>query len=348
MGRKFKKSAKSPDPQNGPSVFSGLSNHDETDVFSRLDVLREVPARDSSAAADSLAKILATARTIKRPVSFSTDGRLKNRQTSGKGFFFPIQKRVSMKTIGIIGLVLALTFGGGMTTVQASQGSLPNELLYPVKLLSEDVQLSLTQDPLRDLELLMAFTEARGEEITAILETGEELPDTVVDRLDLHYQMALEYAASLTDAELLVALQQMNQQLETQLQLFQQIQIRSENQNQMNLQLEKSMRVIERNRVMVTGSMEDPVSLRERMGTERPETAPVQPDNVPGQGSGDRSGSGQGAGGEGSGAGTGSGGSGKGDGNGQGMGADGSEFDPEAIGTFLPGQSGQGGPGNGH
>jgi hypothetical protein len=346
MDMKNKKPADIPHTQNESSVSPDSSAAIEAEVLRHLDALRDVPERDPAAALKSLSSIQTAAQSIKRPVPFREDTRLKDRQNLGKAIL-PIKKRVSMKTIGIIGLVLALTFGGGVTTVQASQDSLPNELLYPVKLLSEDVKLSLAKDPLRDLELLMGFTEERAEEIAAVVESGEELSDSVLDRLDLHYQMALQYAASLTDAELMMVLQQMGEHLETQQQLLQQVQIRSENQNQLNQQLQESLQIIERNRVMVAGSMEDPISLRDRMGTERPETAPDQPDYVPGEGSGQGAGSGQGSGSEGSGTGAGSGGSGKGSGNGTGSGAGGSEYDPEAAGTLIPGQNGQGGSRNG-
>ena len=46
-------------------------------------------------------------------------------------------------------LVLAVMFGGAGVTAAAAQSSLPNEALYPVKLLVEEVQLSLAPSPTR-------------------------------------------------------------------------------------------------------------------------------------------------------------------------------------------------------
>jgi len=316
--------------RSGAAAGSGSENQEFAAVVRRLETLRSVPERETGAEAAGRAKVLAAAHTLKQSVPFSNDTRLKDRPTHRAGLI-PLRKRVSMKTIGIIGLVLALTFGGGATAVQASQDSLPNDLLYPVKLLGEDLQLGLTQDPLRDLELLMAFSQERVDEISTVLEEGEEIPEDVLDRLELHYQLALKTAAALSDAELLETMQQMQAQLGSQAQLFLQIQTRSQLQNQVNQQVvEQALRIVERNQVMVDGALEDPVTLRDRVGVERPETAPVQPENVPGAGSET--------------------GSHNGTGNGQGSGQEQDDMeetlDPEAVGTESPGQ-GQGGPHNG-
>jgi hypothetical protein len=332
--------------------ISGMIHSSEEQILQRLEPLHKVPARDPHAVRLSLAKVLGSVDSHKEGVSFSGDSRHNSKpQNSLKN---PLRERLPMKTIGIILLVLALTFGGSVTTVQASQNSLPNELLYPVKLLSEDVQLGLSTNPERDIELLLLFAGERAEEIKVLLELDHEVSPTVLDRLDRQYEMALENAAVLSDQALGLTLQLMNAQLESQLQLFQQMQTKSEIRNQQ--QVEQLLRALEQNRVKVMDAQADPVGLRDRLSVERPEAAPDQPENVPGEGQGPGGGTGSGDGvgtGDGSGSGTGSGnGSDSGDGaggtgsqgqgGGGGRGTDANQMDPQ--GTMVPGQSGQGEP----
>lgn len=334
---------KDSNPQEQPQPYSQSEAVDravEQQILRQLRVLNETPERDPFRAAQSLQKIIAATANKREPVSFSKDHRLNNRKKPGSTRI-PLKERLSMKTIGIIGLALALTFGGGFTTVQASQDSLPDDVLYPVKLFNEDLKLGLAADPARDQELLLEFTAERIDEITTVLESGGDVSESVLKRLDEQYGMALENAANLSDAELMLALQLMNSQLDDQLQLFQQIQTQTEMKNQE--QVEQSLQVLERNRVKVMDALADPVILQERTGEQRPETAPEQPVAVPGegQGSGDGTGSGEGQGaGESSGAGDATGQGGMGTGNGRGSGgSEGDQMTP--YGTAFPGQGGQ-------
>jgi hypothetical protein len=49
-------------------------------------------------------------------------------------------------------LVLAVMLGGAGVTAAAAQSSLPNEALYPIKLLIEEAQLSLAASPAAQLD----------------------------------------------------------------------------------------------------------------------------------------------------------------------------------------------------
>ncbi|MCI0518685.1 MAG: DUF5667 domain-containing protein [Chloroflexi bacterium] len=108
----------------------------------------------------------------------------------------------------IASLVVAFTllFGGAGATVYAAQDSAPNDFLYPVKTLSEDVQLAFTTEPKARTDLLMELADRRVDEILAINALGEPLPDVVVARLQKHLALSLQSATELEDAEMMEAL----------------------------------------------------------------------------------------------------------------------------------------------
>lgn len=65
---------------------------------------------------------------------------------------------------------LAIAIGG---LVHSSANSLPGNALYPVKRMSENVQLALTFDPKRKAEISYAITANRIDEATKLAKTGE-------------------------------------------------------------------------------------------------------------------------------------------------------------------------------
>jgi hypothetical protein len=70
-------------------------------------------------------------------------------------------------------LLLLVILGGGLAVVSAD--SLPGDLLYPVKLATEQLRLFLTVDAQAREELLIEFGEERQAEAAAVLETGRKV-----------------------------------------------------------------------------------------------------------------------------------------------------------------------------
>jgi hypothetical protein len=89
----------------------------------------------------------------------------------------------------VLAVVVAVAGLGGSVVLAA--GSLPGELLYPVKLVSEDVSLALTLDPAGRAELALDFASERVEEMERLLQRGEDVPDAVVARLTRHMEQAM-------------------------------------------------------------------------------------------------------------------------------------------------------------
>lgn len=81
----------------------------------------------------------------------------------------PLKRRFSMVGV-VIAIVLALSAAAG-GTAYASQGSLPGDTLYPVKLATEQVRMALPGDDAAKAERALGFAETRIEEIEALAES---------------------------------------------------------------------------------------------------------------------------------------------------------------------------------
>lgn len=111
-------------------------------------------------------------------------------------------------------VVFSLLFGGAGATVYAAQGSMPDEALYGVKLLSEDVRLSLAGSTEAQIDLLMEYADRRNAEIlalkfaheTALENAGEETVLKVTNRYQEQVFHALELAGELQDEAMVDAL----------------------------------------------------------------------------------------------------------------------------------------------
>lgn len=117
-----------------------------------------------------------------------------------------------------ISILLAFTalLGSGVTVV-AAQSSQPNDWLYPVKTLSEDVFYQLVPGDQNHYNLSLIYADRRMAEIQTSFENGEIPPQAVVERLRTHLQTAFELSVkNMANAENL--LEQIRLRLEEQLQ----------------------------------------------------------------------------------------------------------------------------------
>ena len=180
-------------------------------VIALLDELKAVPARNPQIAARARARFLAEAVSVreKRRLSIWT--------------IFQQKEKFAMKLILSTFLILGLLFGGS-ATVSAAQDALPNEPLYQIKLVSEDVHLLLIPDPAAQIEMLMQQAQTRTEEMAALASRGNTPPAELTIQAQERIQRALQLAANLDNASQTVALQQIRTRLQTQEQLMTQLQ----------------------------------------------------------------------------------------------------------------------------
>lgn len=257
-----------------------------------LQALEQVPDREP-------ARALARRHEYLEQVSALVPAVSNSRDVRHKGWLSIFRKeRSPMFAIARIITIVAILLGGTAGTALAAQESMPDQALYPVKTLIEDIRLGLTSDPQAEFDLLMTFIEQRLTEIQTMLENGETVGERVQLRLQQQLQSAFKYAAELDDPALLRAMEQIRERSQIQENIFNQFRNGNGSGPQGNFDLAEQALI--RSRIQAEGALEDPNTLRTRYGAERNEEAPDQPEVIP-------SGEGQGGPGEGASEGDGAG-----------------------------------------
>jgi hypothetical protein len=170
-------------------------------VQERLDELKEVSEPDPRVVARARARFLTQA--------ISADE--FQRQRGWKSIFR--KEQFAMNIIVSILVIAGLLAGGGMT-VRAAQDDLPNEPLYGVKTLSENVSLQFQNNPEAKVERLMELAQTRVQEMKQLIESGQTPPDQVRLRLEQHLQQTLQLCSNMDDAALDQTLLQLRDQLQ--------------------------------------------------------------------------------------------------------------------------------------
>jgi hypothetical protein len=245
-----------------------------------LQTLKQVPDRDPGRAnamrQDFLEEVASGSQAVSR-------GR-KERLNGWISFFR--KENSPMFAIARIIAIAAILLGGTAGTAFASRESLPDQALYPVKTLIEDVRLGLTNDPQAEFDLLMTFIEQRFTEIQAMVQNGEPVGEQVQQRMQNQLQSAFQSAAELDDPALLKAMERVREQSRKQLQILSQLHQGDDAGGNLDL----AEQAVIRSQIQAEGALEDPNTLRIRYGAERNEDAPDQPEIMP-------PGNGEGAGG---------------------------------------------------
>ena len=252
-----------------------MSKKDSQDAIPNwLQWLQAVPKRDETRAAEGRQAYLRAVEEMRGPVSEAEVQR-------PIGWMSKFRKeRSPMFSLARILVVLALALGGtGTTAAYAAQSSLPGDPLYGVKLALEGLRLNLTRDPRQEVLLLEDLVETRLEEISALVREGEPINVQLITRLENHLNLALQQSSQLDDPQLIQTMEQIHTRAEQQLLIMQQLRTNaSEDQEEALRQTEQA---ILRVRNTSQDAIDDPSTFRLRLGTERPEEAPDQPETVP-------------------------------------------------------------------
>lgn len=140
--------------------------------------------------------------------------------TRHKDWNFPILKELKMGTIATIMIILGLMLGGTTATAYAAQDALPTDTLYPVKLLTEDIQFDLTGNTAAKLELALQFAETRIDEILQLKEEGLMPPEGVYAELQNQIHQAILLSTQMGESNLEPSLLKIRDRLQDQLQLM--------------------------------------------------------------------------------------------------------------------------------
>ena len=171
----------------------------DPDIEKKLSVLESVPLRDPESAASGQEKFLTEARALTPPALNGDESR--NWVGVLLAAFGGEKRSPALAVFASIALVLIILLGGTSATVYAAQSSMPDQALYGVKLLSEDLRLGLTSSPQAELALTFDLVNRRIEEIMVLAEAGNDVPDSVVNRLEEHLDQALYVVVAIEDDE---------------------------------------------------------------------------------------------------------------------------------------------------
>jgi hypothetical protein len=180
-------------------------------LITMLEEIKPVLPRDPQIAARAKTRFLAEAVSVREV------------QRHSFWIFFQQKEKLAMKLAMYALVILALLFGGN-ATVAAAQDDLPYESLYQIKLLSEDVNLWLTSDPLAQIEMLMQQAQTRIEEMATLTTKGITPSADLAFKAQERIQRALQLTANLDDASQSNTRQQIHERLQQQEQMVIQLQ----------------------------------------------------------------------------------------------------------------------------
>lgn len=241
-----------------------------------LEHLKDVPERGLQASHAGRENFLAQIRTLKpRPVQAK-----KPVQTG--------QRRSWALRMASVIAVLALALGSIGGTAYAAQSSGPDDLLYGVKTLTEDIQVGLENDPEDRLDLITLFANRRLAEIEAQVDAGMPISDKALDRLEKHTQQMLQQAAQMGEQDIEKALKQVQQSLELQNQVMTKLQNQTPGGSEPGLV--KAQEEVQSRLQLVENGISEPLGFQEQMRMESSEKPGIGTGNdnsdSPGQGEG--------------------------------------------------------------
>lgn len=261
----------------------------------RLSALEPIPQRDPRKAAEGRAAFLKLAQELGEPVSSARPARLNSwiAALSNPFQLFRKEHPKMFSTITSILLIVAVLFGGSGATLAAAQTSLPDQPLYAIKLLGEEVQLSLTNQEQARLELSLQYVERRMAEIQTMLKAGNPPDDAAVLRLQNQIENTLRLCIQQSsEGQQVQALQQLQTRLMTHLQTLAQLRAGS---GEAAGVLTRLQSMIQQRLQWVEAGLQDPVQLRTRLQQQKPVESPAG-GNTPGKNGTTAPGQGNGAG----------------------------------------------------
>jgi hypothetical protein len=95
----------------------------------------------------------------------------KNRRVLARAYpnFFAMMRGPVLATLSIIGII----FGGSFASVRAAENSLPGDMLYTVKLVTEQTRLALEKSKTEKVKLKVEFTRRRAEELKTVSQNDD-------------------------------------------------------------------------------------------------------------------------------------------------------------------------------
>ena len=121
-----------------------------------------------------------------------------------------------LSVMTVLVVVFTMVFGGAGATVYAAQQSLPDAVLYPVKMMSETVWTSLARSSPDQVNLLLRLADRRVDEIALLLSRGDPVPEEVLSRYQDTLENIFQLASEMGDEEMMKSLNQVRLHLRNQ------------------------------------------------------------------------------------------------------------------------------------
>lgn len=174
-------------------------------IISLLASLRNVPPRDAHQAALTRAHFLQAANQF-----------IQEKPTRKQSFrlrLFTIPQLTPVFKFSLVLLVVGIFLGSGTLGIVQAQQSLPGQVLYPLKTWSEDLRISLQNEPAEKISLGLEFSNRRVDEILSLLEHGTVPAPAVLEHLNSQLDSILVTAAGLPDTQIEIELVTISQEL---------------------------------------------------------------------------------------------------------------------------------------
>lgn len=162
-------------------------------------------------------------------------------------------------------IVVALSSLGG--TIYAAQAAQPDDLLYGVKTLTEEIQVRLEGDPEEKLDLYVSFANRRLQEIQNQIAAGEQVSEKALELLEQHTRKMMEQAAKLDETGMNKALHQIEENLQEQNQTM--AELGKEQPQGSDPRLEKALKTIRERLELVKHGIKEPKGYREQIHNEQ-------------------------------------------------------------------------------
>ena len=192
-------------------------NWSETSLEKWFASLRIIAPRDPGSIQRGRQAFLAQASTLTLPVSQTQFQR-------PTGWIFKFINQLKSKkyspmftTFASLFLVIALLFGGSGAAAVAAQSSLPDQPLYQIKTLTEDLVLGSSVSYTHRLQLELDYADRRVTEVIRLREMQQLIPQSTYLRFENHIDQALELAANIESGEMMRSLNQIRERLQNQM-----------------------------------------------------------------------------------------------------------------------------------
>jgi len=168
---------------------------------------------------------------------------------------------LAYKVMAVV-MVIAIAMTGAGGGVVLAGDSLPGDLLYPVKLISEDVKLLLSTDPADRAELAMTYAGERVEEMEKLANQGEVIPDTVLARMTRQMEQTMVEIAHSRPEDVPALLERVMGRTKAHLRVLEQAGTGAGEENQTRLR--QASQVMECAQEAVSAGLSDPDRYREQ------------------------------------------------------------------------------------